>query len=191
MIRNTRHSAGSGKKQTNKQTNVFLGKRQWLLLFTENVNSNRCKTELNECESKNTFPCAILRVLERTESVSTWKSSSTNTRWDISILLPRYVSSQGATAIPNHPLNSCSKMTTYLRSLMAISYRQQCQLAQWQSSLLIAPSSPWPRGGPSDQICSFSSLCFRCSLKHPWTRSDLGSFGAAFTYFSAVPLDPV
>lgn len=52
----------------------------------ENVKSNRCKAEQNECESKNTFPYAILRALAGTESVSAWKSSGTHSRWDISVL---------------------------------------------------------------------------------------------------------
>lgn len=45
----------------------------------ENVKSNRCKAEPNECKGENTFPYAILRALGGTESVSTRKSSDTHT----------------------------------------------------------------------------------------------------------------
>lgn len=69
--------------------------------------------------------------------------------------------------------------------------RQQCHCALWQSSLLAAPSSLWPRRGLSDKISSFSSCHFTCLLKHPRPRSYLRSFWVAFSHFSAVPQNPV
>lgn len=116
----------------------------------------------------------------------------THTEWDISVLQPRRISIQGDTEIPNYTLNSWGKTPisgACIRSLT--SCRQQRPCAPWQSSLLAAPSSLWPRGGPSDHISSSSSCHFTCVLKNPCPRSDLGSFWETLTCFSAVPQDPV
>lgn len=159
----------------------------------ENVNSNRCKAEQNEHESKSTFPYAILRSLRETESISTWKNS-THTHRVRCFFSPTetriYLRGHRNTKLCFEFLGQ----NTNIRSLyqeLDILCRQQCQCALWQSSLLPAPSSLWPRGGPSDHISSSSSCHFTGLLKHLCPRSDLGSFWVALTYFSAVSQDPV
>lgn len=145
----------------------------------ENVKSNRCKAEQNEHKSRNTFPYAILRSLSETESISTWKSS-THTHTESGIFLFSKHHTYLPEGIQKYKLwfeflgqNTSRRLYQELDILC----RQQHQCALWQSSLLAAPSSLQPRGGPSDQISSSSSCHFTCLLKQPCPRSDLGSFG--------------